>query len=310
MLTIFGVTFFIYFSLFILRVKSAQAGPGLFHELTVGYIAWWGDLLRLDLGMSLKDHRPVIAKILERFPATLELNALTLIFSFLVAVPAAISAIYFKNRFCARFFSFLSLNLFSIPNFWIALVLSIFFGFQLGEITQQLFGFSFRFPISGMRSLEMVLNKGAYSTWEIFQDRVFHLILPVICSSLFNIALIYKFFYSELLKIMTREYIVAARARGIPEWEIITRHAGKNAIFPLITVFSLLIPSLLSSNFVIETIFSWPGIGRLGYDAILARDYPLVLGLALFTTMIVIGTNLLIEAFYFYFNPLLREGER
>ncbi|MDD5091181.1 MAG: ABC transporter permease [Candidatus Wallbacteria bacterium] len=307
LVTMFGVTFLIYFAFFALKHRGGNLFlPG---EIIKGYFQWWLGLLRFDLGLSLKDHRPVLSKILERFPATLELNVASLVFSFLISIPLAFWVIHKDKKTWEYSFSFITMVLFSLPSFWIALVLSIFLGFQLGEITQAWFGFQFRFPISGMRSLEVALNSGAFTWWQRFTDRLFHLILPVICSSLFNIALIYKFFYNELRRIMNREYITAARARGTSELRVVLLHAGKNAVFPLLTVFSLLIPGLLSSNFIIETVFSWPGIGRLGYDAIMARDYPLVMGLALFTTMIVIGTNLGIELAYFYFNPMLREAK-
>jgi len=267
------------------------------------YISWWKGIIKLDFGFSLKDGRPVFTKILERIPATLELNIISILASFIIALPISLYAVHRGYGKLRKAIDFIINLLFSLPNFWIALVLSIFFGLQFGDITNNLFGITLRLPISGMRSLKIALNPSGFSFLQKFLDQSLHLILPVICASIFNIALIYSFFTTKIEEIMSQNFIRALRARGIPEHIILIKHAGKNAIFPLLTLLSLLVPTILSSNFIIETIFSWPGIGRLGFDSIMTKDYPVVMGLSLITTIFVVSFNFIIEILYSLLNP-------
>lgn len=274
-------------------------------DFLIQYFKWLYNAIRLDLGYSTKDNRSVLEKIIERLPATIILNAITLIFSFIIAVP--LSFLYvFSKRNVRDILDLLNSILFSIPNFWIGLILAVIFGLYLGYLTQSLFGVTIRLPISGMRSLEIALNPTKFTLLERIYDYTLHLILPVISGALFNIALIYNFFSKELNRIMSERFIIALRARGLPLKHIILKHAGKNAIFPLLTLLSLLIPVILSANFIIETIFAWPGIGRLGYDAIMSMDIPMVSGLSLLSAMIVVITHAILEGLYLFFNPNIK----
>jgi len=285
-----------------------KTGSFELHHFFRDYSNWWKGILKLDFGFSLKDQRPVFTKILERIPATMTLNIISLFVSFAIAIPISLFAVNSGHGKLRKSIEFFVNLLFSLPNFWIALVLSIFFGLQIGEITNNLFGVTLRLFISGMRSLEIALDPGNFSIFQRLYDQTLHLILPVICASIFNIALIYSFFTTKLEEIMSQNFIKALKARGIPNRIILLKHAGKNAVFPLLTLLSLLVPAILSSNFIIETIFSWPGIGRLGFDAIMTKDYPVVMGLSLITTIFVISFNFFIELLYTILNPKLRRS--
>lgn len=255
------------------------------------YTNWLFRLVRLDFGKSFKDDRPVIKKISERLPATLLLNISSLLLIFSFALPIGIySAIKQNSLFDKGMTVFVFLG-FSVPAFWVALVLMILFGIKLGWL-----------PISGLRSL----NWEEFSTLGKIGDMVKHLILPVFISAFTGLAGLSRYSRASMLEVIHQDYIRTARAKGLPEKEIIFKHALRNALIPIVTILGLSLPDLIGGSFIFETIFAYPGMGRLGYEAIMARDYPVVMGVGTIAALLTLVGNFLADILYAYVDPRIR----
>lgn len=255
------------------------------------YTNWLFRLVRLDFGKSFKDDRPVIKKISERLPATLLLNISSLLLIFSFALPIGIySAVKQNSLFDKGMTVFVFLG-FSVPTFWLALVLMIFFGIKLGWL-----------PISGLRSL----NWEEFSAFGKIGDIVKHLILPVFISAFTGLAGLSRYSRASMLEVIHQDYIRTARAKGLPEKEVIFKHALRNALIPVVTILGLSLPDLIGGSFIFETIFAYPGMGRLGYEAIMARDYPVVMGVGTIAALLTLVGNFLADILYAYVDPRIR----
>lgn len=255
------------------------------------YTNWLFRLVRLDFGKSFKDDRPVIKKISERLPATLLLNISSLLLIFSFALPIGIySAVKQNSLFDKGMTVFVFLG-FSVPTFWLALVLMIFFGIKLGWL-----------PISGLRSL----NWEEFSAFGKIGDMVKHLILPVFISAFTGLAGLSRYSRASMLEVIHQDYIRTARAKGLPEKQVIFKHALKNALIPVVTILGLSLPDLIGGSFIFETIFAYPGMGRLGYEAIMARDYPVVMGVGTIAALLTLVGNFLADILYAYVDPRIR----
>ncbi len=255
------------------------------------YTNWLFRLVRLDFGKSFKDDRPVIKKISERLPATLLLNISSLLLIFSFALPIGIySAVKQNSLFDKGMTVFVFLG-FSVPTFWLALVLMIFFGIKLGWL-----------PISGLRSL----NWEEFSPFGQVWDIVKHLILPVFISAFTGLAGLSRYSRASMLEVIHQDYIRTARAKGLPEKQVIFKHALKNALIPVVTILGLSLPDLIGGSFIFETIFAYPGMGRLGYEAIMARDYPVVMGVGTIAALLTLVGNFLADILYAYVDPRIR----
>jgi peptide/nickel transport system permease protein len=255
------------------------------------YILWVSRVVRLDFGSSFKDDRPVMRKILERLPATLLLNILSLGTIFCISLPIGIySAVKHGSLFDKSMTVFVFIG-FSLPTFWLAIILMILFGIKLGWL-----------PISGMRSLYY----SELSFWEKVWDIVKHLILPVLVSSFSGLAGLSRYMRASMLEVLHQDYIRTARAKGLPENKVILKHALKNALLPVVTILGLSLPELIGGSFIFETIFAWPGMGRLGYEAVMMRDYPTIMGVGTIAAALTLLGNLLADITYAYVDPRIR----
>ncbi len=255
------------------------------------YFLWLKRLFTGNL-YSFKDGRPVMRKIGERIWNTLLLNLVAMLIIFSLAIPLGV----FSAR---RQYSFLD-NLgtlgaylgISIPSFWLAYLLI------LGTV--KLFGY----PVLGMRSF--VTEE--FSTMEVVLDRLWHLMLPSIILAIGGIAALSRYTRSSMLEVVRQDYVRTARAKGLPEETVYYKHALRNALLPIITLFGFLIPGLIGGSIIMETVFAWPGIGRLAYQAVLARDYPVVMTINTITAVLVLIGNFIADILYGIADPRIRYG--
>jgi peptide/nickel transport system permease protein len=250
-------------------------------------------ILRGDFGFSYRTREPVLQEIGLRLPNTITLMGITMLSALAIAIPIGIySAIkqYSIFDFFATTFSFAGQ---AIPEFWLGLLLILIFYARLkNPVTGEPL-----FPPGGMSSLESGFS---------FSDRLSHLVLPVLTGALGWIAWYSRFLRSSLLEILPLNYLRSARARGLPERRVILKHALKNAMIPIVTLLALDLPYIFTGAVLIETIFSWPGMGRLYYQAAVERDYPLLMAVLIIGAGFIILCNLLADILYAYLDPRVR----
>ncbi len=264
---------------------------GLDKPLHIQYLNWLSRLVRFDFGESFNDNRPVTGKILERLPATLQLNILSLLLLFLIAVPLGVYSAARENSVFERLFTSLSFVGFSIPAFWLALLLMLFFGVWLQWL-----------PISGMVSVNSANMPPVLQVY----DRIQHLLLPLFVSVFGSIAGLSRYMKSGMLEVIRQDYIRTARAKGLPERDVLLKHALRNALLPVITIVGLSIPGLISGGFIFETIFAWPGMGRLAYESAMSFDYPVIMGVVIAGALLTLLGNLLADIAYAFADPRIR----
>jgi len=261
---------------------------GLDKPIHVQYWLWLKRVVRFDFGESFKDGRRVITKILERLPATLLLNILSLLLIFFIALPIGIVSAVRQDSFFDKGMTLFVFLGFSVPTFWLALLLMLLFGVILGWL-----------PISGMHSVNFLY----FSLWGKLWDLIQHLILPVFISAFGGLAFLSRYSRTSMLEVLRQDYIRTARAKGVPEEKVIYRHALRNALIPIVTLLGLSLPGLIGGGFIFETIFAWPGMGRLGYQAIMSRDYPVIMGVGIIAAFLTLLGNLIADITYAFVDP-------
>lgn len=270
-----------------LRARLGLDGP--LHEQLLIYL---GNVARGDLGYSYISRRPVSAVIGERLPATL----LLMLSQFVVAIAAGVllgvlSATRPGTSVDAGV-TLVSVIGYAMPVFWLGQMLILLFALQLNL-----------FPAQGMLSLRTEL-----SGLDRVADILHHLVLPLITLALFNLALIARLTRANMLEVLTQEYVLLARAKGLAEETVVFGHALRNAMLPVITVIGLNVRTLIAGAVLTETVFAWPGLGRLTYDAIFARDYPVLMGMFVCVGIAVVLANILTDLAYGYLDPRIRFG--
>ncbi|MCL1925611.1 MAG: ABC transporter permease [Syntrophorhabdaceae bacterium] len=269
--------------------ERLKAYYGLDQPVHVRYIRWLGRMAVLDFGDSFSlDGRKVWDKIKERIPVTLLINALSMSLIFLIAVPIGIYSAVRKGSVFDRISTVAVFTGFAIPTFWLALLLMILFGVHLGWL-----------PISGLVSLEY----DALSLPLKILDRAGHLVLPVFLAAFGGLAGISRYMRSNMLEVIRQDYIMTARAKGLPEKVVVRRHAVRNALLPVITIFGLSIPGLLGGSVIFETIFAIPGMGQLFYQGVMSRDYPLIMGILTIGAFLTLLGNILADVGYAVADP-------
>ncbi len=255
------------------------------------YGYWLSYMVRLDFGRSAKDDKPVMKKIMERLPATLLLQISALFFIFLFALPIGIiSAVKQDSVFDKSMTVFVFIG-YSVPTFGLALLLMILFGLKLGWL-----------PISGLRSFYYEDLTFFGRIWDIAK----HLVLPVFISAFTGLAGISRYMRNGMLEVIRQDYIRTARAKGLTENVVIYKHALRNALLPIVTILGLTLPSLIGGSFIFETIFAYPGMGRLGYDAIMARDTNVIMGVGVIVALLTLAGNFLADMAYGCVDPRIR----
>ena len=254
-----------------------------------------------DLGISFQERRPVWDIITERIPATIELALGALLFSLIVSIPIGIISAVKQNSLVDRLgmaFAFLGI---SAPAFWLGIILIIIFACKLG-ISPVYGRITFAFKpvhITGMYVLDSILSRN----WPALKDSLTHLILPSISLGAAQAAVTTRILRSSMLEVLRADYITLARTKGLSEYIVITKHALRNALIPTVTVIGLQIGALLGGNMIIETVFAWPGLGRLVVTSIFNRDFPVVQGAVMFYALIYVTANLIVDILYTYLNP-------
>jgi peptide/nickel transport system permease protein len=278
-------------------IEETRRLYGLDMPLHRQYIRWLGRIVRLDFGESLVDHRPVMQKIKEALPITLALNFASIFLIYLISIPTGVVSAVRRGGVIDRFTMLLLLILYSLPSFWVA---SMLITYLAGGEHLNLF------PVVGYRSLDPV--PGGW--WGQLLDIVWHLVLPVVCLTYGGLAFLSRFTRGVLLEVLGEEYLITARAKGIPERQVIWRHAFRNALIPMTTLLGTLLPALLGGSVIIEQIFSIPGMGRLGFQSILSRDYPTIMAIATIQALVTLFGLLLVDLVYIAVDPRIRLGGR
>ena len=267
---------------------------GLDKPLMVQYGDWLTRLAYLDFGRSFSpDRRPVWDKIKERIGITLGLNLMSLIIILVVSIPIGVIAAYRAHSWFDQATTLFVFFGFAMPTFWLALLLIMFFGVYLDWL-----------PLSGLTSL----NFSQLSFWQKVEDLGAHVTLPVLVAAFGGLAGMSRYMRANMLEVIRQDYITTARAKGLPERVVIFKHALRNALLPVITILGLSVPGLIGGSVIFESIFAIPGMGQLFYGAVMARDYPLVMGELVIGAVLTLVGNMLADLGYALVDPRIRAG--
>jgi peptide/nickel transport system permease protein len=261
---------------------------GLDQPIHVQFVKWISNVAQGELGESFRYRRPVASLIAERVPYTLQLAVLALLFDAVIGIALGIFSAVKQYSLADKTVTLSSLVVYSIPGFWLALMLVLVFSVNLGW-----------FPTSQTRSLDYdFLSWGGKVA-----DRLWHLALPVFVLGVASAAGTARYMRNRLLEVLSEEYVLAARARGLPERSVILKHALRNALIPILTIYGMSLPFLLGGAVLIEKVFAWPGMGLLAVEAIGARDYPVILATTMIAAVLVVLGNLLADVTYALADP-------
>ncbi len=264
---------------------------GLDKPLHAQYVDWLKRFSRFDFGVSFVDSRPVIKKIAERIPVTLGINLASIILILLIGVPIGVSSAVKEGSFYDRSMTVFVFTGFAVPTFWLSLILMDLIGVRWGLL-----------PISGIKSLEFE----KFGALEKIIDVVRHLALPVFVSAFGGLAGISRYMRSNMIHVLRQDYIRTARAKGLKEKDVIYRHALNNALLPVVTILGLSIPGLIGGSVIFESIFGIPGMGRLFYESVMARDYPVIMGVLVIGASLTLLGNLLADMSYAAVDPRIK----
>jgi peptide/nickel transport system permease protein len=264
-------------------VVTIRAELGLDKPYYIRYLNWLSHAVRGNLGRSLQRNEKVLDLIIERLPATLEMTLFAILIALIIAIPTGVISATRANTFIDNLLSFFSLFWVSMPGFWIAIVAVLLFSMHWGI-----------FPISG-RGGPLWTTRGLH-----------YLALPGLILGIRQVAIISRLIRVSMLEILDEDYIRTARSKGLAEWKVVYKHALRNAMIPTVTIFGVQLPELMSLGVIIETVFAWPGTGRMLVDAVLKRDYTLVQGIVLVYALLVILMSLLVDLLYGYIDPRIK----
>lgn len=261
---------------------------GLDQPVGVQLLKWLRAVARGDFGRSLSDQRPVMDRVRERLPATILLSGAALAVAVCAGVPLGVAAARRPNSWVDYSTAGLSAFGVSVPSFWLGIMLILLLSVRWRLL-----------PSAGMSTLGMSFSP---------VDLMRHMLMPTVVLALFYLAQIASYSRSSMLDVMHRDYIRTARAKGAGEGPVLFHHALRNALIPMVTVIGLLLPRLVGGAAITETIFSWPGLGRLAVEAAFKRDYPLIMGITVIFAVAVIVSNLLVDVAYALIDPRVRLG--
>ena len=269
---------------------------GLDQPIHVQYVKWLANVAKGDFGESFRHRRPVNNLLAEAIPYTLQLTVLALIFDAVFGIALGILSAVKQYSLVDKVVTLGSLVVYAIPGFWLALMLVLVLAVQLGW-----------FPTSQTRSMDyQFLSLGGKVL-----DRLWHLVLPVFVLGVASAAGTARYMRNRLLEVLNEEYVVAARARGFRECVVIVTHAVRTALIPIITIYGLSLPFLLGGATIIETIFAWPGMGRLTVEAVSGRDYPVIMATTTIAAVLTVLGNLLADVAYAWADPRVSyQGDR
>ena len=278
-------------------LEQIRVNMGVDQPVHIRYVRWIGALARGDLGFSFTSNRPVLDIIKELLPNTLVLSATAIGVAFLLGILLGIVQAVRQYSLLDSVASIVGLFFYSMPSFWLALMMVLVFG---------LFAYQgqwlIQFPPSGMQSVDYAF----LSPMAKVQDRLMHLALPATSLALVLAAGIARYTRASMLEVIRQDFVRTARAKGLSEPVVIFKHALRNALIPVITLLGLYLPFLFSGTVFIESVFAWPGMGKLVIDSILERDYPVIMGGTLIFAMMVVVGNLVADVLYALVDPRIR----
>jgi peptide/nickel transport system permease protein len=274
-------------------VEQTKKLYGLDKPLPIQYLLWVKRVLTFDFGSSYKDHRKVWDKIAERLPITLQLNIISIFLVYLIAIPCGIYSATHSDSWKDRLLTLFFFVLYSLPSFWVAVLLIMLFGG--GDFWDV-------FPVYGISSIGAETRP--WVSWLL--DRLWHLILPVTCLTYGGLAYLSRLTRSEMLEVIREDYIRTARAKGLRERVVIYKHAFRNALLPIVTLLAFLLPSMFGGSVIIESIFSIPGMGQLSFEAVLSRDYPVIMAIATISALLTLAGLLISDILYAALDPRIK----
>jgi peptide/nickel transport system permease protein len=276
------------------EMEVLRARYGLDQPVGRQLAAFLGGLVRGDLGVSIEQGRPVTALLAERLPATILLGGSVLLLNFTVGLWLGVRQAVRHGRREDRWLTTLSLTGYAMPSFWLGLVLAWLVGVEWRLL-----------PSAGMQD-PLLSSDAGFLTRAV--DVLRHLVLPVLTLSVVSIAATMRYQRTAMLEVLRLPYIVTARAKGLPERVVTWRHAWRNALFPVITLFGLWLPILVTGSVFVEAVFAWPGLGSLAAGAVGSRDYPLLMGASLLVAGLVVAGGFLTDVAYALLDPRVRIG--
>ena len=271
---------------------------GLDQPLHIQYGVWLKNLFTLNFGESFKDNQPVWNKIIERVPVTVRLNLWSLLLIYFIAIPLGVYSATHPNSLGDQMTTLAAFILFAVPLVWAATMAIVFI--CGGD-------FYYLFPPAGLESLDYSEN---WSLWKRFKDQAWHVFLPVVLMSYDGFAGLSRYMRASMLDVLGQDYVNVARAKGLAERVVIFKHVLRNSLIPQVTILASILPGLLGGSVIIETIFSIPGLGQLGYESVLARDYPTVMALFTVSAVLTLIGILISDLLLSLVDPRIAFGRR
>jgi peptide/nickel transport system permease protein len=254
------------------------------------YIIWLGNMATGDFGNSFVDNRPVMEKIVERLPVSMPMIIMVVLLEYLIAIPIGIYSATRQYSFLDRASTVVLFILYSLPVFWIATMAIVF----LANVEYLKI-----FPTSGLTTI----GSDNWSFGAKLWDRLWHLILPVLCYTYPAFAFLSRQMRGSMLEVIRQDYIRTARAKGLKEKVVVLKHALRNSLIPIITLFGSIFPALVGGSVIVETIFSIPGVGQLAFQALIARDYPLIMAELVLAAVLTLIGLLIVDILYAIVDP-------
>jgi peptide/nickel transport system permease protein len=288
------------------QVAKIRVRLGLDHPLPEQYFTYLTGLLHGDLGDSVLNGRPVLENLARFFPATVELALAAFLIAAFIGVPLGVISAVKRNSPIDQIIRVTSLVGVALPSFWIGIILILVFFFYLGWLPQGRqtdTRLILEYPVSAVTNFLLIDTLLAHN-WIVFVDALKHLILPAVTLALGPLARFARFTRTVMLETLDEEFIRVARAKGVREWSVIWRHALRNALIPVTTLMGLAVGYMLGGSVLVETVFSWPGIGQYAYDSIVNLDYPAILGTTLLATIVFLFSNFVVDILYVALDPL------
>lgn len=288
------------------RHAEMKARLGLDKPLMEQYGIYIAEVLQGDLGNSIVTKEPVFEEFLTLFPATIELSVCAIVIAIVIGLPAGMLAAVRRGSVFDHTVMGLSLTGYSMPIFWWALLMILLFSVSLGwtPVSGRISALYWVEPVTGFMLVDSLMSDEPGA----FRSAASHLVLPAIVLGTIPLAVIARMTRSSMLEVLSEDYVRTARAKGVPPLAVITVHALRNALIPVITVIGLAVGVLLSGAILTETIFAWPGIGKWLIESIRRRDYPVVQGGVLLVACVVITVNLIVDLLYGLINPRIRHA--
>jgi len=271
-------------------IEDTRKLYGLDQPIYVQYGRWLKRIVTLDFGESLRDHRPISEKLKERVPVSLKLSFVSLFLAYLISIPLGIYSSTHQYSRLDKIVTVVLFGLYSLPPFWVATMAIVYLGG--GDFWDV-------FPVFGLQSV----GAENWPLWDRFVDQVWHLILPITCLTYYTLAALSRYMRSSMLEVIRQDFIRTARAKGLSERLVVFRHALRNSLIPIVTLMADLLPALIGGSIAIEFIFSVPGMGQLSYEAVLNRDYPLIMAIFTLSAMLTLAGILLADFVYTLVDP-------